>query len=93
MWKIVQDSFKSLGELSGIVREKIRHVRLGNLMPQVAGLVTSCMALLQREKIDVTELMRLIVRNYRKKGKTIEQVIEEKMQGYALFEESYGGAI
>lgn len=93
MWKVVHESFQSFGQLTGVVREKIKQTSIDKLIPQVAGLLTSCSALMQFERINVTEIMRSIAKHYRKKGKTIEGVIGDKLRQYALFEESYLEAI
>ena len=88
-WKTVHYSFKSFGELSGVVREKIKQVNLEKLIPQMAGLVTSCMALMVKKKIEIKELLKMIERDCGRKGKTIETVVRNKIRRYALFEESY----
>lgn len=88
VWRSVIDSFARFGELSGAVREKIKQVSLENLMPQAVGLVTSCMALMLKRKIDVIEFFEMIEKQCNKKGKTIEDVVLKKIERYSLFEES-----
>jgi len=93
LWETVQESFKSFGELSGVVREKIKQVTLEKLVPQMSGLVTSCMALMVKKRIDIRELLKIIENDCDRKGKTIETVVRSKLRRYALFEESYFEAI
>ena len=92
-WQTIHESFKSFGQLTGVVREKIKQVSIEKLVPQMAGLLTSFSALCQVDKINLTDVMRSITRHYRKKGKTIQGVIEDKFRRYALFEESYMEAL
>lgn len=89
LWQTVHESLRSFGQLTGVVREKIKQVNIDQLVPQMAGLLTSFSALLQLDNIDLTKVMWSIARHYRKKGKTIQGVIEGKFKQYALFEESY----
>jgi hypothetical protein len=88
MWEVVRNSFHNFGNLSGVVREKIKQVSLRNIMPQVAGLLTSCYALIDRDSLKFKEVLGMVGRYYRSRGLRMKQVIQDKKRAYALFEES-----
>ncbi|MGO9014843.1 MAG: hypothetical protein ACLQF0_07670 [Dissulfurispiraceae bacterium] len=90
-WKIVVESFKGFGILTGIVRENIKDVTVDRLVPQLAGLCTSFAALTRKERIPIYEILKRAEAHIKRKGKTTKGIIEEKMQRYSLFEETYSG--
>lgn len=91
MWKVINESFKNLGMLTGIVRERIKDVTLEKLIPQLSGSFTSTLALLKKARLPMSEFMQIIERNYRRKNKTVREVVEEKVKKYCLYEEAYSG--
>lgn len=82
IWKIVQSSFECFGNLSGIVRKKIKDVKIQNIIPQLAGLCTSLMALTGRDDLNPGELFERINIYYRERKKRIKTVIQEKRKSY-----------
>lgn len=90
MWQTVHKSFSRFGELTGIVREKIKNVCIDNMIPQIAGLLTSLSALMKKEIIDFREVNNRVNRHYSKQGKAVQEIIDKKLKRFALFEETVG---
>lgn len=57
-WETVLNSFGNFGQLSGVVRTRVKDVKLDNIIAQIAGLETSASALIRSRNYQHTEFQR-----------------------------------
>lgn len=86
-WAEVQTSIDSFGKIYGLARGRIKEVKGNNLIPQVAGLITSIGA--TRDNFTYEDLLLEVNRHFRKKGLTAQDVISEKRKRNSEFEDCY----
>ena len=84
-WSEVQAAINDFGKICGLARGRIKEVKENNLIPQIAGLLTSIAA--TRDNFTFEELLYQVNRHYTSKGKIIEDVIAGKRQRLTTFED------
>lgn len=84
-WSEVQRAINNFGEIYGQIRGQIKEPKLGSLIPQAAGLISSIGALMgdfawQDVKYEIDQHLR-------KKGSNLEDLIAEKRKRQGMFED------
>ena len=88
VWKIIHGSFKEFGELTGVVRERIKDTKIAHIVPQLLGLLTTWAALSEKGVFDFEAFGSVINTYCAGKGKTLRAIVADKMRRFALFEET-----